>query len=269
MRIPWYIDEPIAPKNENLVYAHGTVMVIAWILLASTGILLARYGRLLRIGTSRTLCGNLIWFQTHRLILCLVTVGTLLGFFLILVKEKGEWVSVSKDGRRIFAHSVLGAIVVCCALLQAWIALFRCDADSPFRSIFNWLHRSLGYLSFLLSVPTIFLIVTEPKELPMYQEGFITILSIWSAWVVIIVIFFEIVERNGRISSSSTAYQVGRNQLISSTPPSKRKSNDNKSNNNTRNSSSSSNMKLFLFLLHIIVSVSLTIPLIVLIWQQT
>ncbi|CAF4552349.1 unnamed protein product [Rotaria sp. Silwood1] len=199
MSSAWYINEPIPPKDERLVYAHGTVMVLAWILLASTGILFARYGRLLRIGTRRKLLGSMIWFQIHRLILCLVTITTLLGFFLILVNENGKWVSADKDGRRIFAHSVLGAIIVCCTLLQAWIALFRCRPDSPYRSIFNWLHRSMGYLPFFLSIPTIFLIVVEPKALPMERGGFIAILSIWSAWIVLVVILFEAVEYRARV----------------------------------------------------------------------
>ncbi|CAF0879766.1 unnamed protein product [Rotaria sp. Silwood1] len=265
MSSAWYINEPIPPKDERLVYAHGTVMVLAWILLASTGILFARYGRLLRIGTRRKLLGSMIWFQIHRLILCLVTITTLLGFFLILVNENGKWVSADKDGRRIFAHSVLGAIIVCCTLLQAWIALFRCRPDSPYRSIFNWLHRSMGYLPFFLSIPTIFLIVVEPKALPMERGGFIAILSIWSAWIVLVVILFEAVEYRARVKSTSGVYRVGRNQLIDQTLPLRKKM----TNDDSTDSQSLNKTKLYLFLLHIIVAVSLTISLIVLIWRQT
>ncbi|CAF1613130.1 unnamed protein product [Rotaria magnacalcarata] len=264
MNSPWYIGDPSPSKDESLVYAHGTIMVISWMLLASTGILFARYGRHLRISGRRKLLGDTIWFQLHRFILCMVTVATLLGFFLILIKEKGQWVSVAKDGGHIFAHSVLGAIIVCCALLQAWLALFRCNTDSSFRQIFNWLHRSMGYLAFFLSIPTIFLIVTESKVLPMQQDGLIAILSLWSAWIVIVVILFEIVEYRDRLNSKMGIYRVAQNELMDQTTSLRRKMDH----NDGANIRSLNEVKLFLFLLHIIVAISLTIPLVVIIWRQ-
>ena len=42
-----------AQEDYRLSHAHGTVMVIAWMVLAYTGILFARYGRLLCIGVHR------------------------------------------------------------------------------------------------------------------------------------------------------------------------------------------------------------------------
>jgi hypothetical protein len=52
-------------------YGHGTVMVLAWMVFAPTGILIARYGRLLHIGARRKLLGDTIctddlaWFLSH------------------------------------------------------------------------------------------------------------------------------------------------------------------------------------------------------------
>lgn len=264
MSSPWYIDVPEPSDSERLIYAHGTVMVISWILLASTGILFARYGRNLRIGTNRKMMGDWIWFQIHRSIQCLVSVATLLGFFLILVEEKGKWVTVNSDGPRIFAHSILGVIIVCCTLLQVWMALFRCRKDSKFRWIFDWMHRSIGLMAFLLSVPTIFLIATESKILPMQQDGLIAILSIWSAWIIIVVILFELIEYRTRLKTKSEIYRAAQNQSIDQNP---RLKNETDMDNNT-NDHDMNGMKLVLFVLHIIIAISLVIPFIVIIWQQ-
>ncbi|CAF4658239.1 unnamed protein product, partial [Rotaria sp. Silwood2] len=146
-------------KDYTLRNAHGVVMIIAWIIFASTGILFARYGRSIRLGSRRKLLGENIWYQIHRLAACLTTILTLLGFFFVLAYAKGAWVA-SDEGLE-FVHSVIGGIVVSCALLQAWMALFRCHPDSSFRFIFNWLHRLTGSLSFFLSIPTIFTIAAH------------------------------------------------------------------------------------------------------------
>ena len=72
--------------DHTYISAHGTAMVIAWMVFASTAILFARYGRSMRFGSKEKLLGEIIWFQVHRFAACMATVTTLLGFFLILVQ---------------------------------------------------------------------------------------------------------------------------------------------------------------------------------------
>lgn len=241
--------------------AHGTVMIISWMIFASTGILFVRYGRLLRMKKQTRILGKVIWFQMHRLMLALTAVGTLLGFFLILAQTEAQWVDIN-DGGRILAHSILGVIIVCCAQIQLYMALFRCHIESRFRFIFNWMHRLTGLLAFTLSVPTIFLIVST---FPNYHNGLVAILSLWSAWVVIIVIIFEIIEyRSRRISILSTD---GRRRYEAN-GAGHRSSNDEMDGIDDTNTQSFNRMKLFLFGLHIFIAISLAISLIVLIWIQ-
>ena len=59
-----------------LEQAHGTVMIVAWVVCASTGILFARYFRHLRFGDRRTLLRADIWFQTHRAFFLLAAIMT-------------------------------------------------------------------------------------------------------------------------------------------------------------------------------------------------
>ena len=246
--------------------AHGTVMVLAWMVFASTGILFARYGRLIRFGVRRQLLSEAIWFQAHRLALSLAALATLLGFFFILVQAAGTWVDAATDGARLFAHSILGVIIVCCATLQVWMALFRCHPNTRFRFIFNWAHRGTGLLSFILSIPTIFLIVVV---LPHYHAGLVAILSIWTAWVVIIVIAFESINYKSRSASKLSSVPIGRREVEYELEASHSSPHaDEIVKEEYVESERLNRMKLVLLVIHIIVSIALATPLIVLIWLQ-
>jgi hypothetical protein len=235
----------------TLAHAHGTVMVIAWMIFASTGILFARYGRTLHIGERTKILGEIVWFQVHRFALCTAALSTLVGFFLILAQAEGQWVDVNAGS--LFAHSILGMIIVCCSQIQVWMALFRCHPNTRYRFIFNWMHRLTGLLAFTLSIPTIFLITFV---LPNYRNGLVTILSLWSAWVVIIVIILEIIEYFSRKRSRSSIGKQGKYEVSDA---------DSSSNDNS-NIQSYNTIKLVLFSIHVIIALCLAISLIVLIW---
>ena len=196
-------EETTVAEDYSLAYAHGTVMVLAWMVFASTGILFSRYGRLLQLGTRTQLLGEAIWFQAHRFLLTLASVATLLGFFLVLSQAGGKWVSVADDGPRLFAHSILGIIVVGLTLIQVWMALFRCHPDGRFRFIYNWLHRGTGLLALILSVPTIYLVISYLQN---YQSGLYAIISIWTGWMIFLVIILELISYRGW-KLSKTAFQ--------------------------------------------------------------
>ncbi|CAF2050852.1 unnamed protein product [Rotaria magnacalcarata] len=239
-------------EDNTFEYAHGTVMIFAWMVFASTAILFARYGRAIRFGSKDKFFGEKNWFQIHRLLACLTSVITLLGFFLILVQTNAEWVGV--DEGQTFVHSVLGAIIVCCALWQAWMALFRCHPDGSHRFIFNWLHRLTGSLAFFLSIPAIFIIV---EQLGKNRTGMIIILSLWSIWVVCIVIILEVIQFFFRKISKKAV-----SQRYETEPSRTRAENDDGSATKSWN-----NLLLVLFSLHFVISIALAIPLVVLIWN--
>ena len=255
-----------APVDYRYADAHGTVMVLAWMVFASTGILFARYGRLLRFGVRRQLLGETIWFQAHRLALSLAALATLLGFFLVLVQAAGTWVDPVADGTILFAHSILGVIIVGCATLQVWMALFRCHPNTRFRFVFNWAHRATGVLSFTLSIPTIFLIA---YVLPQYRSGLVAILSLWTAWAVIVVIAFEILNYMSRSESTVSSVYIGKRHVehemeaSDSTPHP-----DEIVKEEHVESERLNRMKLILLAIHVVVSLALSIPLIALIWLQ-
>jgi low affinity Fe/Cu permease len=249
-----------------LAYAHGTVMVLAWMVFAPTGIFIARYGRFLHIGARRKLLGDTIWFQVHRLALSLAALATLLGFFLILVQNQGTWVDLIADGQILFAHSIIGVLIVCFATTQIWMALFRCHPNSKFRFIYNWVHRTTGLLAFVLSIPTIFLVVSW---LPLYHNGLITILSLWTAWVVIAVVAFEFLQNRNKLLRKLT-----RNRRETRETSYEISGIDHQQNHaevveqEDLESDTINKAKLILLSVHAVVSIGLATSLIVLIWQQ-
>ena len=253
-------------ESYTFAYAHGTVMVFSWMFFAPTGILIGRYGRLLRIGGRRKLLGETIWFQVHRLALSLTAFATLLGFFLILVQTQATWIDINSDGQLLFTHSILGILIVCFATVQVWMALFRCHPDSRFRFIYNWAHRITGLLAFLLSIPTIFIIA---YWLPSNHSGLVAILSLWTAWVVIVVIAFECLQYQSR-----KRQQLSNNHCHTRANTHEMRGTDHQPNDVVMNkeedleSDTINKAKLVLFGVHGIISIALVIPLIVLIWQQ-
>jgi hypothetical protein len=252
-------------SNYTLALAHGTVMIFSWIVFASTGILFARYGRLIRFNKKKQLLGEDIWFQVHRFCLVLAVTGTLLGFFLVLAEAGGQWVDPTQDGNSTFAHSIMGGIIVCCAFIQACMALFRCHPDSPFRFIYNWLHRNTGMLAFILSVPNIFLIVSIQAN---YHGGLVTIMSLWSAWIVIVFIIFEIAQYRLRSMSIKVAVKNDKDRIEHELNHEYSPSITDAKQIQESKYDYFNTFKLILFLVHFLIAISLVIPLVVLIWMQ-
>ncbi|CAF1511749.1 unnamed protein product [Adineta steineri] len=189
----------------TLIQAHGTVMILAWMVFASTGILFARYGRSLKLGSRRQLLGKAVWFQIHRFFLSLTPILTLLGFLLILVHAGGQWINPQTSDIRLFVHSICGGIIVCCVMIQIWLALYRCHPQSRFRCIFDWSHRITGLLAFTLVIPTIFLMTILMSR---SRPGLVPIFSCWVGWIVIVIIIFERIQYQQRTTVSPTGSHV-------------------------------------------------------------
>lgn len=249
----------------TLEQAHGTVMIFAWITFASTGVLFARYGRHLHFGDHKKLFGSDIWFQMHRSILILAAITTLIGFIIILVKGDNDSVTISRDEQRIKGHGALGFIIVGCTLVQIVMGFFRCTPQSTYRFIFNWIHRVVGSLAFLLSIPAIFLVVSVLKT---NLSGLMIIMSLWAAWIVIVVIVLEIIQYRNRPKSSSMENKVEAHKGEQELDGRKMQQVQNDSNNDNTESTKVNNVTVSLFILNLIIAVALSIALIVLIWKQ-
>jgi len=244
----------------SLVQCHGTVMVLAWMVFGSTGILFARYGRSLQLGNRQKLLGKAVWFQIHRFLLSLTPLLILIGFLLILVRAGGQWVNPQIYGLRLFAHSILGSIILCCVIIQMWLALYRCHPQSRFRFIFDWSHRITGLTAFILSIPAIFL---SSSALSTTRPNLVPIFSCWTAWIVIIIITFERIQRQQRVAVlpavNSIRVRGGNQENVSRNvrPDTEAGTNTNVGNQRLNK------IKLLLLFIHIIISITLAVSFIV------
>lgn len=249
----------------TLEQAHGTVMIFAWIVFVSTGILLARYGRDLHFGDNTKLFGADIWFQMHRSILILAAVTTLVGLIIVLTKGDNEAVSRNRDQNRLTAHQVFGYIIIASVLLQVGLGIFRCTPQSPFRYIFNWIHRSVGMSAFVFSILNFFLVASVLKN---NLTGLMIILSLWAGWIVIIVIIFEIIQCRCQSKPSTIATTIEHDKDEHELNGETLKRVPSASTSEKPTPGKFNNLKLFLLILHFIVAISLAIPFIVILWQQ-
>lgn len=182
----------------TLMKAHSIIMVFTWIVLVSTGILIARYFK--RSWIDRKICNKAVWFAVHRTIMTCASLLTLISFLLILVYKKGQW--TSKLNRREFTHSIIGMLVICFALIQPFMALFRCNPNDRYRFIFNYAHAIVGLTAFILSIAAIFLAMFFTQFRFQLSKEWI-ILVAWSCWLPIVFVGFEITEIYFRKYSSS------------------------------------------------------------------
>lgn len=173
-----------------LMKSHGIVMVFAWILLISTGILFSRYCK--SLWPNCKIRNKALWFVAHRAIMLIAAALTLIGFALILMYKDGKWVHRSRN--REFIHSILGIFVISAAVIQPIMSIFRCKPNEKHRFIFNYAHAGLGLTGFLVSIAAIFLIMFS-KQITFQLVNPWSILVAWLCWVVLLFIVFEFIER--------------------------------------------------------------------------
>ncbi len=173
----------------GLIKAHGIIMIFTWILFASTGILSARYFK--PVWPEKKACGKAIWFTIHRPVMISVVVLTLTAFGLILIYTKGTW--VSQTDQRIFAHSIVGIIVISFVVIQPIMALFRCKPDAEYRFIFNYAHRFIGLSALLLSIVAIFIALFF-SQFNFQNNAAWGILIAWICWIFSIFIIFWLID---------------------------------------------------------------------------
>jgi len=233
--------------------AHGILMIFAWIVCASTGILVARYFK--RTWSNRKICNKAIWFAIHRTLMACVAVLTVISFILILIYKQGQWASKLHQGE--YAHSIIGIIVISFAFVQPFIALFRCNPQDHYRFLFNYLHAFLGFTAFILSIAAIFLAMFFPHlNFQLNKEW--AILVSWICWLPIIFIIFELIEIYFRKYSTSNSFQAndrnGNQQVKDETLE-------------NENTIRKDRIKGVFLLLHIIIAVGLALAMIILIGQ--
>ena len=103
-------------------------MIIAWVLLASIGVLLPRYYK--NILPKRTLFNKKIWFAVHIILMSLTCLVSVVAFLFVLAALGWEWSALpqSEDSTLLkkfktidFTHSIIGIVTIGLALIQVCV----------------------------------------------------------------------------------------------------------------------------------------------------
>ena len=102
-------------------------MIIAWVLLASIGVLLPRYYK--NILSERTLLKKKIWFAVHIFLMSSTCLISIVAFLFVLAALNWKWTELpqSEDSTLLkqfkavdFSHSIFGIVTIGLALIQVY-----------------------------------------------------------------------------------------------------------------------------------------------------
>ncbi|CAJ0587005.1 unnamed protein product, partial [Mesorhabditis spiculigera] len=140
----------------RLKKAHGALMIVAWTVCLSSGILIARHFK--EHWPEQLFLNVKPWFNAHRGFNSLGLLLILTSLVMILCAKGGVTIRFEYPGGY---HGLFGISACILAWLQPINALFRCDPTAENRWIFNMIHRTSGYLAWTLAIITIMIALQE------------------------------------------------------------------------------------------------------------
>ncbi|CAI4221756.1 unnamed protein product [Auanema sp. JU1783] len=129
---------------------HGILMVLSWIFFIPSAFLFAR---MLRDSfADKKPFGLAIWFHVHRTFNYIGLFLMVASILVIFISKDWRWMgpgSHASSAKQV--HTITGVISTALAVAQPILSLFRCPANHSQRSLFNWSHRLIGIISFILA----------------------------------------------------------------------------------------------------------------------
>ncbi|XP_072023861.1 putative ferric-chelate reductase 1 [Amphiura filiformis] len=231
--------------------AHGCLMMIAWIGLASIGITLARFFKPMWPDTQ--IFEKPVWFSFHRICMVLTFLCTVSAFVIIFISVEGFLeIGEGRSGLLRFLHAIFGTVVTCLAIINPIMAIFRPHPGEPRRPLFNWAHWAVGTSAHLIAMATICLALGYRSA-----RSLINGLPDYLFWLVIGFIIFHIIvwillhiKRNNILNRNSDA---------SNDIPLQDKPQDSQDNLVDANKPTSKDTRIMTFLISVYVLVSLAI----------
>ncbi|XP_052800500.1 ferric-chelate reductase 1-like [Mya arenaria] len=142
-----------ASANDLLYKVHGILMVLAWMLMASAGIFMARFYKEVW-PEGMEWCNLKRWFVVHRICMVLVFLLTAASFIIIFVKVGGY---AKIDGSNFEkSHPIIGIVVMALTFINPLMAMCRPKPGESKRVLFNVAHGSAGSIAHTLSIVNLF-----------------------------------------------------------------------------------------------------------------
>lgn len=161
-----------------LAKIHGILMLIGWMMCASTALVIAKYYK--PMWPNSRLCNEKVWFAVHRGCMSVTFFCTILGFILIFIHAGGYSQMPNLPDK---AHPILGIITTIFCILNPILAMCRCNEKSRNRPIFNWLHWFVGLVATVLATPTMFIGLNLAKAHVPW----------WTTWVMVAFMLFHLI----------------------------------------------------------------------------
>lgn len=197
-----------SPMN-IMLKLHGIMMISAWILCASIGVVVARYYK--PVWLEEKLLGEKVWFTLHRGVMVLAVLFCIAGFTIIFV-DRGTFQEIESDSDFKKAHPFIGIIVMCLAVIQPVMAVFRPHPGDNNRFIFNWAHWGVGIVSHFLGVLNILIgVLLDAMQMPIWV---VYVVVAYAVYQFVIEFFLEIYDCMSRKKSASEAYEMRENDSL-------------------------------------------------------
>ncbi|XP_045196153.2 putative ferric-chelate reductase 1 isoform X3 [Mercenaria mercenaria] len=210
-----FLSNKVSKESDSatpLIKLHGSLMVLAWVLCSSVGVVVARHCKSMM--QSKMLCGVRYWFAVHRTLMFVVVLCVVVAFVAIFY-EVGGFSKISAEPGREYtkAHPYLGIIVTAFTLLNPIMAFFRPSPDHKNRPVFNWAHFSVGTAAHIIAVVTIFFGIKLSKA--KVDEYAMYVMIIYSVIFVLVQFILEVHRRRitstgavnyGKLNSNSVKY---------------------------------------------------------------
>lgn len=195
-----------ASDSDLFIKLHGSLMITAWILFVSVGILLARHYK--NVWESTMICGVKPWFAFHRGLMML-SVAMMIAALVLIFYRLGGW-SPNEN-----PHSILGIVASVLGLTQPIMALFRCHPHQDHRYIFNWLHWFNGNAGQIIAVTAIFFATSLDRAQLKDADWFVYILAAFVGFHVMVHVVMQIhsmvMERKTKTSVDIKMQEISRN----------------------------------------------------------
>uniref|UniRef100_I3JPK3 Putative ferric-chelate reductase 1 n=1 Tax=Oreochromis niloticus TaxID=8128 RepID=I3JPK3_ORENI len=175
------ISTPVVVSNSgfpDIIKAHGSLMLIAWMTTGSLGMMVARYLKKMAKGTR--MCDKDLWFVVHVGVMCMTVAATIIAFILVFSHAR-DW----SGG----AHPVLGCLVMILSFIQPIGALLRCGPQHHLRYLFNWTHFLNAVVIKALAVAAIF---TGLDRIDSSDGWLMKVMGGFFAWEVLFIIILEV-----------------------------------------------------------------------------
>ncbi len=155
----------LEPPSNMHIKLHGSLMVIAWYLMASSGVFIARYGKQQFFGIK--FMGKDLWFPIHQCLMLSTWLLTLVAFLVMVIEYKFDpLMSLALD---LNPHALIGLCATCFMFVQPFMAMMRCHPGHRFRFLFDYAHSMIGFTSLILGAVAIYFATDETfyEKIPM------------------------------------------------------------------------------------------------------